>query len=240
LEAEEEYAANLKFMLFCFENMSGLKITFHKSEVIVVGVSKEEGARIANYLNCREGVLPMKYMGIPVNICKMYTSGLMYVGLKVEKRLPAWQGLMLSFGGNAILIESYLSSQPNYTIGLYLLSEEVHHKMDLARANFYLDSRQKKEVSCGKVGRFSQTQGFGGLGFNDTRLMNKCFISKWIIKLERGDEDLCSRLLRNKYLKDMGFFCTKARGAHNFGRGCMRQNIYVRVDLNMRWVMKNA
>jgi hypothetical protein len=63
----------------------------------------------------------------------------------VEKRLPAWQGLMLSFGGNAILIESYLSSQPNYTIGLYLLSEEVHHKMDLARANFYLDSRQKKK-----------------------------------------------------------------------------------------------
>jgi hypothetical protein len=55
LEAEEEYVADLKFILYCFENMSGLKIIFHKNEVIVVGVSKEEGARIANYLDCKEG-----------------------------------------------------------------------------------------------------------------------------------------------------------------------------------------
>jgi hypothetical protein len=51
LEEEEEYVANLKFILYCFENMSDLKINFHKSEVIVVGASKEEGSRIANCLN---------------------------------------------------------------------------------------------------------------------------------------------------------------------------------------------
>jgi retron-type reverse transcriptase len=43
---EEEYVANLKFILYCFENMSGLKINFHKSEVIVVGASKEEGLEL--------------------------------------------------------------------------------------------------------------------------------------------------------------------------------------------------
>jgi hypothetical protein len=40
--------ANLKFILYCFENMLGLKINFYKSEVIVVGASKEERAKIAN------------------------------------------------------------------------------------------------------------------------------------------------------------------------------------------------
>jgi hypothetical protein len=29
--------ANLKFFLLCFENMSGLRINFHKSEVLVLG-----------------------------------------------------------------------------------------------------------------------------------------------------------------------------------------------------------
>jgi hypothetical protein len=47
---------------------------------------------------------------------------------------------------------------------------------------------------------------FGGLGFIDTWLMNKCLLSKWIIKLERGYVDLCTKLLRNKYLNNKGFF----------------------------------
>jgi hypothetical protein len=48
---------------------------------------------------------------------------------------------MLSSGGKAILIESSLSSLPNYIVGVYLLPEEVHHKMDSTRANFYHDAR---------------------------------------------------------------------------------------------------
>jgi hypothetical protein len=48
---------------------------------------------------------------------------------------------------------------------------------------------------------------FGGLGFTDTRLMNQCLLSRWIVKLERGDSDICTTLLRRKYLKDRGFFC---------------------------------
>jgi hypothetical protein len=51
---------------------------------------------------------------------------------------------MVSSGGKSILIESSLSSIPNYTMRVYLLPEEVHHKMDSARANFYWDSGQKK------------------------------------------------------------------------------------------------
>jgi hypothetical protein len=35
-----------------------------------------------------------------------------------------------------ILVESCLSSVRNYTLGVYLLQEENHLKMDFARANF--------------------------------------------------------------------------------------------------------
>jgi hypothetical protein len=40
---------------------------------------------------------------------------------------------MLSYEGKSILIESSLSSLPNYTIGVYLLPKEVHHKMEWIR-----------------------------------------------------------------------------------------------------------
>jgi hypothetical protein len=59
----------------------------------------------------------------------------------------------------------------------------------------------------------------GGLGFTDTRLMNECLPPKWIIKLERGDGDLCSTPLRRKYLKDRVFFSSNPRGGSQFWKG---------------------
>jgi hypothetical protein len=130
----------------------------------------------------------------------------------VEKRLLDWHGLMLSSGGKAILIETSLSSLPNYTMGVYLLPNEVHHKMDSAKANFYWDSGQKKKYHMVKMADLGRPKDFGGLGFANTRLMNKYLLSKCITKLERGDMDLCTKLLGNKYLKDKGFFGSNTRG----------------------------
>jgi hypothetical protein len=80
----------VKFLLYCFENMSGLKINYQKSEVYVLGASKEESAQIAYWLNCREGVFPMKYLGAPVSDRMLYVADLMEIGIKVEKKLPSW------------------------------------------------------------------------------------------------------------------------------------------------------
>jgi hypothetical protein len=67
LHAEEHSIANVKFLLYCFENMSELKINYQKSEVYVLGASKEESAQIANWVNCRDGVFPMKYLRVLVS-----------------------------------------------------------------------------------------------------------------------------------------------------------------------------
>lgn len=54
---DDEVIANTKFLLYCFEIMSGLKINYHKSEVFVMGVEEEERKRVANKLNFQEGKL---------------------------------------------------------------------------------------------------------------------------------------------------------------------------------------
>jgi hypothetical protein len=46
---------NLKFILLCFELLFGMKINFHKSEVIVMGCDSEEQARVARLLNYKQG-----------------------------------------------------------------------------------------------------------------------------------------------------------------------------------------
>jgi hypothetical protein len=51
--------------------MSGLKINYHKSEVIVFGAEEETKIRIANMLNCKLGGLPMRYLGFSISDKKL-------------------------------------------------------------------------------------------------------------------------------------------------------------------------
>uniref|UniRef100_A0A453NLQ1 Reverse transcriptase domain-containing protein n=1 Tax=Aegilops tauschii subsp. strangulata TaxID=200361 RepID=A0A453NLQ1_AEGTS len=59
--------ANLKFLLLCFQQMSGLTINFDKSEVVILGYPPEEALAIADRLNYHLGTFPMTYLGIPIS-----------------------------------------------------------------------------------------------------------------------------------------------------------------------------
>lgn len=117
----DENIVTIKFLLYCFEEMSSLKINYQKSEVVVTGAEEEETLRVANLLNCQVGALPMKYLGLPVHREKLTSADLGVVSIKLEKRLATWQYRHLSFGGRAVLINSCLCSIPSYTMGMYLL-----------------------------------------------------------------------------------------------------------------------
>uniref|UniRef100_J3N0S4 CCHC-type domain-containing protein n=1 Tax=Oryza brachyantha TaxID=4533 RepID=J3N0S4_ORYBR len=56
-----------KFLLYCFEEISGMKINYHKSEVFSVGISPEGEQRVANTLNCNSGSFPLRYLGLPMS-----------------------------------------------------------------------------------------------------------------------------------------------------------------------------
>jgi hypothetical protein len=67
IQLDDLAVVNLKYIMPCFESMSGLRINFHKSEVMVLGVDQEEGLRIAHMLNCNHGSFPFSYLGLPVS-----------------------------------------------------------------------------------------------------------------------------------------------------------------------------
>jgi hypothetical protein len=67
---------NLKFILACFELLSGLKINFNKSEVIVMGGDSEEQARVARLLNSRQGRFPFTYLGFTMSDHKLTIANL--------------------------------------------------------------------------------------------------------------------------------------------------------------------
>jgi hypothetical protein len=66
-------ARNLKLLLCAFENLSGLKINFHKSEVFCFGEAKDMQEEYPSIFGCQVGTYPFKYLGIQMH-CKRLSN----------------------------------------------------------------------------------------------------------------------------------------------------------------------
>jgi hypothetical protein len=78
---------NLKFLLLCFESLSGLKINFAKSEAFVIGADEEEQRCAAFMLNCKLGKLPMTYLGLPIDAMKLPIAAFQPLMQRVAKKV---------------------------------------------------------------------------------------------------------------------------------------------------------
>jgi len=58
LENDMEQAKKLKLLMCAFEELSGLKINFHKNEVFCLGDAKGEVAAYVQLFGCKEGTFP--------------------------------------------------------------------------------------------------------------------------------------------------------------------------------------
>ncbi|CAL5444250.1 unnamed protein product [Camellia sinensis] len=65
-EADVLEVSCLKRILRCFEMLSGLKMSHHKSVVIGVGVLAEDINEFVSVLNCKVKSLPFQYLGLPL------------------------------------------------------------------------------------------------------------------------------------------------------------------------------
>ena len=105
-------------ILIWFEAVSGLKINLGKSELVPVGMVHNFDL-LLNVLFCKQGTLPMKYLGFPLG-AKFKDKAIWNPILeKIKWRLVGWKRLYLSKGGRVTLIKSTLSNLPTYFLSLF-------------------------------------------------------------------------------------------------------------------------
>ena len=121
MEHDLEKARNMKLLLCAFEQVSGLKINFHKSELFCFGEARGSLHTYMELFGCKQGDFPMKYLGIPIQYKKLRNSDWRVIEEHVEKRLSSWKGKHLSIGGRLTLINSVLSSLPMYMMSFFAM-----------------------------------------------------------------------------------------------------------------------
>jgi hypothetical protein len=77
---------NLKIVLM-LENVSGMKISFNKSEVIPLNLDDNQIHEVAHVLSCLVGTLPFKYLGVPIHFEKLKRGELQPVIDKLIKMI---------------------------------------------------------------------------------------------------------------------------------------------------------
>ena len=104
-EANLDQILFLRTILIWFEVVFGLNINLGKSKLVLVGVVHNFDL-LLNVLGCKQGTLPMKYLGLPLGAKFKDKTIWNPILEKIEHRLEGWKRLYLSKGGRVILIKS--------------------------------------------------------------------------------------------------------------------------------------
>lgn len=119
LENNLAKAKNLKHVLSCFENVSGMKINYTKSELVPIGMTSEEHIPFSNIFGCPVGDFPIKYLGIPLHYDKLRREDVQPLIDKILNRIAGWRGKLLSYKGRLVLIQACLASIPIYLLSFF-------------------------------------------------------------------------------------------------------------------------
>ena len=95
MDNDLERAKNMKLLLCAFEQLSGLKINFHKSELFFYKAAKANQNEYEQIFWCNIGSFPFRYLEIPMHHRKLLNKDWKYVEERFQKRLNCWRSKML-------------------------------------------------------------------------------------------------------------------------------------------------
>jgi mannosylglycoprotein endo-beta-mannosidase len=137
LEHDLEKALNIKLVLCIFEQLSGLKINFHKSEIYCFGNAKEVENDYKQIFGCESETLPFKYLGILIHFRKLKNGEWKPVEDQFEVKISSWIGKLLYYGDRLILINSILMSLPMFLLSFFEIPIGVRKRLDFFRSRFF-------------------------------------------------------------------------------------------------------
>ena len=191
LQNNLEQACHFKWLLACFENLSGMKINYNKSDLLTLNLSDDENLAFARLFCCNIGNFPIKYLGVPLHYTKLKREDIQPVVEKLIKRIAGWKGKLLSSAGRLILLKSYLASIPVYLLSVIKFPKWVIGNINSQMANFlWNDQEDKHRYHLTNFKSLAQKKEYGGWGITDLSCLNMSLLSSWINRYQLADDTI--------------------------------------------------
>jgi hypothetical protein len=143
-------ANHLKWLMIFFEDLSGLKINYHKSDLIAINLDEQEVVQFAKKIYCKVGDFPFKYLGVSLHHEKLKREDIQPVVDKTINRIPEWKGRLLSYSARQTLLKACLTSIPIYLMSIIKFSKWVVKIINSHMPMFYTNIIFQTRNLCAK------------------------------------------------------------------------------------------
>jgi hypothetical protein len=144
----------IKDVMVEFESLSGLRANPAKSNIFCVGITDAEKGKLMNFLQIREGHLPIRYLGVPLISKKLSAADYEVLVSRISDRIDSWLSKHLTFAGRLQLISSVLCSLQVFWTWVFVLPQKIIHLLEQKLNRFLwcgLDVKAKAKVSWEKI-----------------------------------------------------------------------------------------
>lgn len=177
LKNDFQQARHFKWLLACFENLSGMKINYNKSDLLTLGIDEEENKKYAMLFCCNIGSFPIKYLGVPLHFTKLKREDIQPVVVKLIKRVAGWRGKLLSIAGKLVLLKSCLATIPIYLLSVIKFPKWAIESINSQMANFIRnDSEGKHKYHLANWPSLTRRREYGGWGTPDLSNLTSVFL----------------------------------------------------------------
>jgi len=151
----------MRTVLVIFEQLSGLRVNFHKSFLTRINVSDSWLSEAALVMNCRVGAFPFVYLGLPIGGDPRKLNFWRPVLNSIKSRLSNWKSKFLSFGGRLILLKCVMSSLPVYFLFFFKAPTGIISSIEYIFNFFFWVVVRMSENSLGRLEHGLFTEGGG-------------------------------------------------------------------------------
>ena len=171
-------------ILHDFELRSGLAVSLQKYSFFASGLSEEENYAIQASTGMHCGILPMRYLGVPLYTKKLNLVNCEALMQQIKVWFSSWSAKSLSFAGRLLLIKIVIAGVSTFWCSSFILPKACINRINslcgLFLWNGKSEGHQSAKVSWEKV---TLTKAQGGLGVKDLHSWNLACILKliWMI-----------------------------------------------------------
>ncbi|GJR03349.1 RNA-directed DNA polymerase, eukaryota [Tanacetum coccineum] len=191
---------SLTNVLHCFYLASGLRINFHKSQLLGVGVHTSDVSLAAASIGCSIMKNQFRYLGVMVGENMARHKAWSNVTLKLRSRLSKWKTKTLSVGGRLTLLKSVLGASPLFYMSIFKTPKGILKEMESIRNNFFIGADpSEKKITWVAWNQVLASKEKGGLGVSSFYALNRALLLKWVWRFVSQDGSLWYHVIQAIY-----------------------------------------
>jgi hypothetical protein len=233
-------AQNLKWLLSIFEQLSGMRINFNKSDLVSINVPVEEVNVLAQVFGCKVSEFPLKYLGVPLHFGKLCKQDLQPLIDSIIKRIAGWRGRLLNHASRLVLISSCLASIPIYLLSVLEFLKWAMPTINLQMSHCLWDNYEgHHKYHLAHWDLVSMKKDFGGMGIANIRDLNVSLLSSCVKRFNLDDHKLWKEIIQYKYrTQHPNLFACKEVNASPFWKGVLWA--FTAAKFGYQWLVGNG